>query len=99
MIYAATAAVTVALSLVALILISNYAEEQINLSVEMIQLFNALVALIGMIGCILKRKDLLLPKIIFQSLICFVLGELYWVLHIYIRGYEQIGVFSISDIS
>ena len=99
LIYAATAAVTVALSLVALILVSNYSKNQINLSVEMIQLFNALVALIGMIGCILKRKDLLLPKIIFQSLICFVLGELYWVLHIYIRGYEQVGFFSISDIS
>ncbi|MDD3832909.1 MAG: hypothetical protein PHR18_03280 [Oscillospiraceae bacterium] len=99
LIYAATAAVTVVLSFVTLILVSTYAETQINLSVEMIQFFNALVALAGLTKCILKRKDLLLPKIIFQSLICFVLGELYWVLHIYIRGYEQAGVFSISDIS
>lgn len=99
LIYFTIAILTAVLSLTALIFISNYSKNQINLSVEMMQLVNALVALVGMIGCVLIRKDLLLPKIIFQSLICFVLGELYWVLHIYIRGYEQVGIISISDIS
>ena len=99
LIYVVIATVTAVLSLAALILVSIYSKNQISLTIEIIQLFNSLVALTGIISCILKYKDLLLPKIIVQSLICFILGELYWVLHIYIRGYEQVGVFSISDIS
>ncbi|HCA30813.1 MAG TPA: hypothetical protein DEP23_15305 [Ruminococcaceae bacterium] len=99
LIYFVIATVTAVLSLAALILVSINSKNQISLAIEIIQLFNSLVALTGMISCILIYKDLLLPKIVVQSLICFVLGELYWVLHVYIRGYEQVGVFSISDIS
>lgn len=99
LIYVVIAAVAAVLSLAALIFVSIYSKEQIRLTIETIQLFNSLIALTGMIGCVLKYKDLPLPKIIIQSLVCFALGELYWVLHIYIRGFEQVGVFSISDIS
>lgn len=76
-----------------------FSTNEVNITVETIQLCCALVSLFGIIVSMLKTRELQLPKMILQSLICFVLGELYWVLHIYIRGFEQVGVFSISDIS
>ena len=81
LIYAAIATVTAVLSLAVLIFVFIYSENRINLTIEIIQLFNSLVALAGMISCILKYKDLPLPKIIIQSLVCFVLVSLLWYIY------------------
>jgi len=37
--------------------------------------------------------------IFIQAYICFALGELFWILHLYIKQFEQLGTFSISDLS
>lgn len=87
------------ISFVIVSLLFAFSKNDINITVETIQLFCALVSLFGILVCMLKSRELQLQKMVLQSLICFVLGQLYWVLHIYIRGFEQIGVISISDIS
>lgn len=74
-------------------------EISVNLMLEIIQLICACISLAGMIVCIRKVEEQLIFKLISEALVCFILGELYWVLHIYIKGYEQNSVFSISDIS
>lgn len=99
LIYIVPPLVTVILSIITLVLVSNYSMKYINITVETIQFVCGIISLIGILVCMQERRDSPLLKIIAQGLFCFILGELYWVLHIYIKGYEQAGSFSISDLS
>ncbi len=97
--YMIVALVMLFLSLCSCFIVYQWSMKLYNITVEVIQLMCGLVSLICIFDCIIKRGNVVIYKIIAQSFICFILGELYWVLHLYIKGYEQIGSFSISDLS
>lgn len=91
--------ITAFISFTACILVSQYTMKIFNITVELIQLLCALVSFIFISFLYIKKKEVLLYDFLLKALGCFILGQLYWVLHIYIKGYEQLGSFSISDLS
>lgn len=97
--YYVPAAITAIISMVIYLLAASWSMKIINVVVESTQLLCATVSLVMAITCIYKRKDEMMYKIIAQALVCFILGEVYWVLHMFVKGYEQLGSFSISDLS
>lgn len=99
LIYTIPALMVAICSFIILNIVSDYSMKYINITVEIIQLVSAVVSLFGIFDCIRLRRDLLFLKIIAQALTCFILGECYWILHIYIKGFEQSGAFSIADLS
>lgn len=91
--------ITIFISFTACILVSQYTMKIFNITIEFIQLLCAFVSFVLVILFYIRRKDVFIYSLLIKALGCFLLGELYWVLHLYIKGYEQLGTFSISDLS
>ena len=74
--------------------------KDLNLGVEIIELVVSLIVIVQLL-LVMRRYSLFSPLILIfvQALACFTLGELFWILHLYIKNFEPLGSFSISDLS
>lgn len=92
--------IAAALSVIAYNIISYNFDKDLNLGVEVIELIVSLIVIVQLLF-ILRRNRQSSPLILIfvQAFACFALGELFWILHLYIKRFEPLGSFSISDLS
>lgn len=72
--------------------------QSLELILDWIQLGCLLIALGIMIDYIRKDKDNLFYQLQIGAVVCFVLGQIFWAMHLLILGYDN-NSFGISDIS
>lgn len=88
------------ISIAAYNIISWNFNKDLNLAVETIELIVSLIVIIQLLSMLRRFQQFSPLFLIFvQALACFALGELFWILHLYIKHFEPLGSFSISDLS
>ncbi len=90
----ATFVVCLAIFIADAILEGGYSQIWLNI----VQIIGICVACLMGLFCVLKNPKSMTYRILLFSLICYLLGELYWSLHYLVRGFYTFGGFTISDI-
>ena len=88
------------ISIIAYNIISWNFNKDLNLGVEIIEFVISVIVILQLLLMLRSHVQFSSLILIFvQAFACFALGELFWILHIYIKQFEPVGSFSISDLS